>query len=1403
MAFTTLTSMLSLAFLVVLLNPVFGGERCSNVGCLFDDDVLISSSDDCITLTDTREVVTGDVIIGIDITSLGKCLANLREIDGNLEIQTGTHSSNSVQLLNLKTVGGDIIVQGTSTFSKLMLPNLQKVGGSVTIENNRDLTTVVLTALKGNVTSLSVVTNPELLALDLDNLGIVTDDAVIHDNEALTAISCNALTYVGGELDIRQESESDDGVLSSVDLSSLVSVNTLYIRYHKVLDRIEFPALQTVDSELHVKLNTALRTVSFPSLERCGSILFYQGTALKNVSMPLLSTVSGPFDVGFYDTNVNLGHSNLKDLNLDSLRVAGSFRIKFVGLEKLSLPALLFVRNIFQVTENSILNTILVPRLTDIGTEIGQGQLILDGNNVLTSLSLESLDYLGNTFTVSDCPALASVLVPNVQQTGAIEVSGCENLKQLNMTSLKYVFGSLVLNDILGKLSTLVLSDLIFVYSEIEFSNLDFELKTLSLPSLACVGESVMMSGLSSLKEINMPSLLSIGKRATCLASVGISGATDADTASLTCSNNLNLERFVAPSLRLIDSSCTFKKLQALTTLNLNGLVQIQDSMQLEELESLVNADFPALQRCTEIELSSNKNLLKLNYSSLIEVALDLVVTANDALTTICMSDLTKVGNSFRVTDCPQVTILDVNTLEFIGGIFDVESVKMSSMSFPSLNEVAGLSFTANEDLLSIFLVKLAPPDVFSVPAGIQVAGSATFAGQYCLDAADAAIPSFTSLTGNTLKFNNGVGWVLDDNTSQETLVFGVSHDNVFPYGTRNWAKSTETSYDTLSLTESAVAECTISYSGSYDINAGVYVVRGNTKLTSMCVLNDTLWGDGDSVEITAASLNGFNNFLGCPYFESSTSSTVTTTTSSFTTLETTLTSTTSTTRMDKDSTTNVKITGAAPDSTATQKEQVTKNEVTTTTAAGAILASTPNSVNPTTTAAAISKGSSDANIVPIILGIVIGVLFLIILGFLVKRKSKSDKVVDPEATPAKADSSKGIETIPPPTYAASSSDPRYVGTMHKTTPNPAYAEAPVNTMRTPRDYAEIDYAKMNQGRYATPQDPQYIPRAAMPTGPTKIYTSPVDYAHGPLPLVGTIPAKGSRGSASNNNGGSNIGDSYLFVGGDGDDSVGSKTPHYEYESLASEGNSNTGDSGIAVHAYAYDQFGVNSTRKGSDASGYDQMRPSLSNTTDAAKRRSSNDLKYDKFKASQTKGETSSPYDQMKSPPRNSIGSATAYDQMKSQIRDSVSSQSANPGYDQMKPSRGSNVSSNSNSNDRRTSNVYDRMGRQEEPPSSHDQLRSASDQSDDGYNSWNNKQKESITSSKASVAENGYGNPKKISSPGSDLVIPRVQDPTPLSRQPGLDQGLMLGVSRTRSDRVAEQGYGVPIRDTQQTNL
>ncbi len=234
-------------------------------------------------------VCIGDCTPPFNDSNIGNLdgLAQLNQIDGDIEIRNNPNLSSFHGLHNLNSIGGDFTVKDNSSLESLSeLNNLSNINGDLIIYENISLTDLAgldnLITITGN---LVINFNSSLTDLaGLNNITAVNGFISINHNSLLSSFSgLSSLNSVGGHFYIND----NDALLNFTGLEALSSIGGYLNIYHNesITSLTGFNNLTTIGDFLQIRYNSSLpNLIGLGSLETVATNLrIYENYAMINL----------------------------------------------------------------------------------------------------------------------------------------------------------------------------------------------------------------------------------------------------------------------------------------------------------------------------------------------------------------------------------------------------------------------------------------------------------------------------------------------------------------------------------------------------------------------------------------------------------------------------------------------------------------------------------------------------------------------------------------------------------------------------------------------------------------------------------------------------------------------------------------------------------------------------------------------------------------------------------------------------------------------------------------------------------------------------------------------------------------------------------------------------------------
>jgi hypothetical protein len=246
-----------------------------------------------------------------DATALASCST----FSGSIAVATGT--TDNINIASVRAVTGDVVIQNAPNITTFGADSLQQIGGSFTLNNCQ---------------ILSSLTFPDLTSVgDLDF-------------DALPNLQQLGFTTSIGEANNLNIQNTFLNTLNGINLQKVTSVN---IVNNPLLQDISMQ-VSNISQSLTIASNGDRLQADFPNLETAQNLTFRDS---QSVSIPSLANVTG--SLGFYE-------NTFQTLNAPNLTLVGG-TLAFVSnsqLTNISMPLLKSIGGGFQVQNNSALDDV-------------------------------------------------------------------------------------------------------------------------------------------------------------------------------------------------------------------------------------------------------------------------------------------------------------------------------------------------------------------------------------------------------------------------------------------------------------------------------------------------------------------------------------------------------------------------------------------------------------------------------------------------------------------------------------------------------------------------------------------------------------------------------------------------------------------------------------------------------------------------------------------------------------------------------------------------------------------------------------------------------------------------------------------------------------------------------------
>ena len=388
--------------IILLIISISANAQCPSGDVLLETqaqvDQFIASHPSCTTIAGSL------VIREKEVTDLS-FLKNISAVGGDLNIErTGI---TSLQLDNLKTVGGDLIIYGNETIQALDVPEITSIGRNLVVNGNRDLITISgfyqITSLHHLAISDNwyLTTIPQFNSLEsLTEITQITENTHLKEIRGFESLICATGIQIHGNDDLK----TIDGFHSLIRISG--SFGGLSITVNNALENIKgFENLEQA-SYIIFSQNSGANTPSysvadFPSLRSTGYVYLIDSNFPKNYSgFENLISVGGVSIDGLRNVETFSGFNRIETAGYINVMENRDLKVlsAFYELQETTYD--------FIIKRNPKLHDIKdIKKLTKIGTDLG-----------IFSLAITNLDFISNLrevgnnysrFDLTDLPNLA------------------------------------------------------------------------------------------------------------------------------------------------------------------------------------------------------------------------------------------------------------------------------------------------------------------------------------------------------------------------------------------------------------------------------------------------------------------------------------------------------------------------------------------------------------------------------------------------------------------------------------------------------------------------------------------------------------------------------------------------------------------------------------------------------------------------------------------------------------------------------------------------------------------------------------------------------------------------------------------------------------------------------------
>jgi Ca2+-binding RTX toxin-like protein len=200
---------------------------------------------------------------------------------------TGNTGASNIDLSQLGSVAGEIIIDGNTGASSIDLGNLTEAG-AVNVANNTGASNIDLSQLSSAAGEIIIDGNTSVITIDLGAL-ISTGAIVISDNGVVT-LDLSALVSAGGDVTV-----ANNGSLLSIDMPELTEVQGNFsIQSNSSANAMTMSALSSVGGDVNATGNGAASNIDLGSLATVGgSVSVTDNDGASSIDLGSLNSVTG------------------------------------------------------------------------------------------------------------------------------------------------------------------------------------------------------------------------------------------------------------------------------------------------------------------------------------------------------------------------------------------------------------------------------------------------------------------------------------------------------------------------------------------------------------------------------------------------------------------------------------------------------------------------------------------------------------------------------------------------------------------------------------------------------------------------------------------------------------------------------------------------------------------------------------------------------------------------------------------------------------------------------------------------------------------------------------------------------------------------------------------------------
>jgi len=283
----------------------------------------------------TCSTISGDLVVASQAANV-LALDGIKHITGSLSCN-GARNLSSLTADQLETIGDDFKLSGLTLLNTLQFDSLTEVG---TIDFEALSQLQQLDFKKGVVKATKVrITNTylnSLTGIELKTVG----DMDVSNNPRLTQVNVDDIVNITGLVTFSANNPD-----LKITFPKLQTAKNMTFRN---ASEVELPSLKTTDGLLGFYSNY-FSTFVGPNLTSTGSLVFTDNAKLTNISLPVLETVKGVFQIANNTALKSVdGFPKLKSIT-GALDFSGNF-------SKVDLPSLKEVRGGFNMQSSGTLD---------------------------------------------------------------------------------------------------------------------------------------------------------------------------------------------------------------------------------------------------------------------------------------------------------------------------------------------------------------------------------------------------------------------------------------------------------------------------------------------------------------------------------------------------------------------------------------------------------------------------------------------------------------------------------------------------------------------------------------------------------------------------------------------------------------------------------------------------------------------------------------------------------------------------------------------------------------------------------------------------------------------------------------------------------------------------------------